>query len=97
VGLELTLQIWNADDRIMRDKDHRQRSMITFKVIDKMIYIEEAMNTFQHMNYLQNEMQYYAQILQNDTKIHFFTADNILVTYDTKLKTTFNGRLKDVN
>ena len=55
------------------------------------------MNTFQHMNYLQNKMQDYAQILQNDTKIHFFREDNILVTYDTKLKTTFRGRLKDVN
>lgn len=52
VDLQLTLQIWNVDDRIMRDKDHRQRAMATFNVIDKVVYIEEAMNTFQHMSYL---------------------------------------------
>jgi len=34
------------------------------------------MNTFGHMNFLQNKFQDYAMLHQNESHIHFFTGDD---------------------
>lgn len=44
------------------------------------------MNTFEHMNHLQNMFQSYARLHQNESYIHFFTGNSEITTYDTVLK-----------
>ena len=60
VTLDLSLQIWNADDRIIRDKDHKSRPISKFEVARKTVFIGEQMSTFNHMNHIQNLYADYA-------------------------------------
>ena len=63
IELNLELQIWNVDDRVIKDKEHRRRPIYTHTVFIKQLSIEKALNLFETMDQLQNEFQSFAQIV----------------------------------
>lgn len=55
VEFELRLQIWNIDNRIIKDSDHRRIPIHNYSIMKDKINIPEAMSSFGHMNYIQNK------------------------------------------
>lgn len=60
VRLTLTFQIWNIDDRIIKDKDHRKRPWFKKKVLSVVDDITSSMNEFQIMQALRTKFHDYA-------------------------------------
>jgi len=67
---------------VLKDKDHRKRPMHIINVLKHIELVVEKMNTFDHMNYIQNMFFDYAQILQHNDYVHFFNLKREIVTYD---------------
>ena len=52
VSFQLILQVWNVEDRHVRDRNFRKKPVETFTILDFEEEIKEPMNTFDQMNYL---------------------------------------------
>ena len=62
VSFQLILQVWNVEDRHIRDRNFRKKPMETFTILNLEEEIKESMNTFDQMNYLQNKYQDFTTI-----------------------------------
>lgn len=52
IEFQLVLQVWNIDDRIMKDKDHRQRPNTEFLILKNRDTIKDSSNVFGQLNRL---------------------------------------------
>ena len=82
IDLSLTLEIWNVDDRIIMDKDHRKRAQSSYVIFEKRVTVQEPMTTFGHMHQIRNKYFDHAQILQNMQKVHFSYKLKKIASYD---------------
>ena len=97
IELDLQLQVWNIDDRIIKDTDHRKRPTQTFSVLKNTTCLcDHPMTTFDHMNHIQNLYQSHAQLLQCDDQILFFNGGDKLTAYQVKEKVFFFRRVKSI-
>jgi len=80
--------MWNVEERVMRDKDHRQRPTFTHTVLKKVVKIGEKMNQVGHMKYLRNKYQDLASLLQFKKHIIFTCNHDKMVMYDIINKDT---------
>lgn len=95
VELELVLQIWNTDDRTIKDEDHRQRPDTEKRILKKRKTIEEPMTTFEHMNYMMSVYQDYAVLTQINDQILFYSGRDKIVVYEILRRKSRTYNLKD--
>ena len=60
MDLRLSLQIWNVDERALKDRDHSKKPLLESLLLQKTETIGPKLTSFGHMNYLQNLYQDYA-------------------------------------
>ena len=60
VCIDIILEVWNVDDRVLRDKNHRARASSEHKVLSKSEFIDKRMSAFGQMDFLRNKYQDYA-------------------------------------
>jgi hypothetical protein len=89
VALEITLELWNMDDRVLRDKMHRERPMSEHKILTKREHIQKRMSTYGHMDHLRNLYQDYAMLSQNNNMI-FFLSNNRISTLNIGTKNQYS-------
>lgn len=65
VSLDLELQVWNIDERVIKDKNHNQRPINKYKILHKEVFIQEEMSTYGHMHHIENLLRFHAQLMQN--------------------------------
>ena len=93
MSLDIYLEVWNIDDRVLRDANHRARPSSEHKVLNKTEFIEKRMSSFGHMEYLKNKYQDHAQLSQSNTTI-FFKCNNKIASFDLYSK-LFSSRAID--
>ena len=54
VEIDLSLEVWDIEDRKVSNKNYKKKPFEKFPVLFKEVLILEPMNTFDHMNYIQN-------------------------------------------
>jgi len=63
VKLKLLIQIWNADDRVLKVKSHHKKPVferVVLRVIEK---LSQPLNRFEVMQFLKNKYRDYAQTI----------------------------------
>jgi|TARA_B110000285_G_C15016513_1_gene559333 methionine aminopeptidase len=66
------LEIWNIDDRIIKDKDHRKRPQAEKTILKKKEKFNKPQSFLSIMKILQNKYQDYTQLIQFDRMIMFY-------------------------
>lgn len=95
VDFELSLQIWNIDDRIMKDRDHRKRPNMEFQILKVKEQMNEVNSVFGHLTKLQNKYQDFAQLIQCNEQIIFMNGKEKITVYDVLKKEKKHHRIKD--
>jgi hypothetical protein len=49
------MQIWDVEDRILMDKDHKKRPIMKKKVLRIIETLTKPMNSFETMSYMRNK------------------------------------------
>jgi hypothetical protein len=63
VKLTIRMEIWNIDDRIIKDKSHRKRPQAEKVIMTTIEKFEKPQNLIGIMRILQNKYQDYSQLV----------------------------------
>lgn len=97
VKLDLVLQVWNVEDRILMDVDHRKRAIIEVNTLHTIEKFDEPMSYFKIMKSMKNKYGDYSDILNVDSQVYFFKDLYNLCNFDVESKVMNTTPLKIFN
>ena len=80
------MQVWNVEDRILMDIDHRKRAIIEVNTLHSIEAFDEPMSYFKIMKSMKNKYGNYADILNVDSQVYFYKDLYNLCNFDVESK-----------
>lgn len=86
VEITLSLQIWNVDERILRDEEHRQRPVSDHQVLQERRLLRGDMTSADHMQFLSSCYRGHSQLLKHRNLIIYSRGGDKIALHDVGAK-----------